>query len=97
MCLVSYRHYVEGKIKNKGKIDEQKRQRWVTIEVRRTLNHCKGTIVSEPNTNSSIEKLKPQNFYNVKRTKTGRNGELFESNRNIITFDKPHLLLIVRK
>ena len=97
--MVSYRHHVEGKIKNKGKIltFEQKLQRCVTIEVRRTLNYCKGTIVSEPNTNLSIQKLEPQNFYYVKITRTGRNGELFEANRHIIMFDKPHLFSIVRK
>ena len=66
----------------------------------KAFNQCKGILVSRAMSNSTIEylteALADQKVINVERTKIMKNGELSETDRNIITFGKPDLPLVVR-
>ena len=72
----------------------------VQVTEHKALNQCKGTVVSRAMSNSTIEELTEaladQKVINVERMKIMKNGELIETHRYIITFDKPDLPPVVR-
>ena len=67
----------------------------VTAELHRTLNTVKGTVVSETMSQCSNEKLmsklKTQGVTKIERMKTRVNGELVDTNRYILTFERSEL------
>ncbi|MEL6805855.1 MAG: hypothetical protein AAFO91_18975 [Bacteroidota bacterium] len=67
----------------------------VVIEEHLSMNQCKGTIYSESLAHSSIselqEALKDQSVIKVERLKARIQGELKETHRYLITFNKPDL------
>jgi len=72
----------------------------VTAELHRTLNTVKGTVVSETMSQCSTEKLmsklKTQGVTKIERMKTRVNGELVDTNRYILTFERCQLPSLIK-
>ena len=67
----------------------------VIVEKHKSLNYVKGTLRSDSLTNSSedeiLDVLKNQGVIKVERMKTRRNGQLIDTNRYILTFQRTEL------
>ena len=67
----------------------------VTVEKHKSLNYVKGTLKSDTLTNSTeeeiLEVLKNQGVIKVERMKTRRDGNLINTNRYILTFQRTEL------
>ena len=72
----------------------------VVVAEHTTLNQSKGTLISEAMANSTNEELleatADQKVIKIERMKMRKDGRLVDSNRFIVTFDKPDLPPILK-
>ena len=72
----------------------------VTCDLHRSLNQTKGTVLSETMTQCTNEelmnRLEEQGVIAIERMKTRRNGELLETNRYILTFNRSQLPTLIK-
>ena len=74
-------------------------QQQVETQEHKSLNQSRGTVLSEAMSNSSLEELQealePQGVIKIERMKARRNGELIETNRYILTFNRPEIARVI--
>ena len=84
---------------NKLKSVREIAQQQVETQEHTFLNQSRGTVLSEAMSNSSLEELQevlePQGVIKIERMKTRRNGTLVDTNRYILTFNRPEIARVI--